>query len=68
MFPTTHPTGGVSEQQMIVRDTQLLQQLVQALPAGQDVNFRAIHEVASRIMQAAYAGWKKAEFATIAPP
>lgn len=52
---------------MIVRDTKQLQQLVQALPDGQDVNVRAIHEVASRIMQAAYAGRKKAERAKIAP-
>jgi hypothetical protein len=58
----------VSAHQRIVRDTQLLQQLVQALPAGQDVNFRAIHEVASRIMQAADDGWKTAELAKIAPP
>jgi hypothetical protein len=61
-------TGGVSEHQMIVRETPLLQPLVQALPAGQDVNFRAIHAVASRIMQAAYDGWKNAELARIAPP
>jgi hypothetical protein len=52
---------------MIVRDTQQLQELIQALPDGHDVNFRAIHEVASRIMQAAYDGWKKAELAKIAP-
>jgi hypothetical protein len=32
-----------------------------------DVIFRAIHEVASRIMQAAYDRWKKAELAKIAP-
>jgi hypothetical protein len=31
------------------------------------VNFRAIHEVASRIMQTAYEGWKKAELGKIAP-
>jgi hypothetical protein len=67
MSPIERPTGGASEYQMIVRDTQQLQQLIQALPDGHDVNFRAIHEVASRIMQAAYDGWKKAELAKIAP-
>jgi hypothetical protein len=67
MSPPERPTSGASEHQMIVRDTQQVQQLVQALPDGQDVNFRAIHEVASRITQAAYEGWKKAKLAKIAP-
>jgi hypothetical protein len=53
MCPTEYSTGGVSAPERIVRDTQLLPLLVQALPAGQDVTFRAIHAVASWIMQAA---------------
>jgi hypothetical protein len=67
MSPIERPIGGASAPQRIVRETQQLQQLVQALSDGQDVNFCAIHEVASRIMQAAYDGWKKAELAKIAP-
>jgi hypothetical protein len=67
MSPTERPTDDASEHQRIIRDTQQLQHLVQALSNGPDVNFRAIHEVASRIMQAAYDGWKKAELAKIAP-
>jgi hypothetical protein len=33
MFPTERSAAGVSELQLIVRDTPLLQPLVQALPA-----------------------------------
>jgi hypothetical protein len=68
MSPTEGPTGGASAQQRIIRATQQLRHLVQALADGQDADFRAIHEVASRIMEAAYDGWKTAELAKIAPP
>jgi hypothetical protein len=44
-----------------------LQALVTAMQAGTPVDFRAIHDVASRITQAAYEGWKKAALAQIAP-
>jgi restriction endonuclease len=66
MSPTERPTDDASEHQRIIRDTQQLRHLVQALSNGPNVNFRAIHEVASRIMQAAYDEWKKAELAKIA--
>jgi hypothetical protein len=67
MSPTEDPPGGASAHQRIIREAQQLQHLVQALPDGYDVNFRAMHKVASRIMQAAYNGWKTAVLARIAP-
>jgi hypothetical protein len=67
MSSTARPTGGASEHQQILPDTQQLQHLVQAVLDGPGVNFRAIHEVVSRIMQVAYEGWKKAELAKIVP-
>jgi hypothetical protein len=67
MFPAERPTSSASAHQLIIRGPQQLQRLVQALSDGEDANFRAIHEVASRIMQAAYDGWKTAEPAKIPP-
>ena len=67
MSPTEGPPGGASAPQRIIRETPQLQHLVQALSDGHDANFRAIHAVASRIMQAASDGWKTAELAKIAP-
>jgi hypothetical protein len=67
MSPTERPTGSASAHQLIIRETQQLQRLVQALSDGGDANFRAIHEVASRIMQVVYEGWKTADLAKIPP-
>jgi hypothetical protein len=50
-----------------VRATEQLQALVTAIQAGTPVDFRAIHNVASRVTQAAYHGWKKAALAQLAP-
>jgi hypothetical protein len=67
MHATERPTDGAAERQAIVRATEQLQALVTAMQAGTPVDFRAIHDVASRIPQAAYEGWKKAALAQLAP-
>lgn len=67
MLATERPTDGAAERQAIVRDTEQLQALVTTMQAGQSVDFRAIHQVASRITQAAYEGWKKVALAQTAP-
>ena len=67
MLATERPTDGAAERQAIMRNTEQLQALVTAMQAGTPVDFRAIHDVASRITQAAYEGWKKAALAQIAP-
>ena len=59
MSPTEGPPGGASAPQRIIRETPQLQHLVQALSDGHDANFRAIHAVASRIMQAASTGGRR---------
>jgi len=51
----------------MVRNTEQLQALVTAMQAGTPVDFRTIHDVASRIIHGAYEGWKKAVLAQIAP-
>jgi hypothetical protein len=61
------PTDGAAERQAIVRATEQLQTLVTVIQTGKPVDFRAIHDVASRITQAAYEGWKKAAPAQLAP-
>ena len=67
MLATERPTDGAAERQAIMRNTEQLQALVTAMQAGTPVDFRAIHDVASRITQAAYEGWKKAALAQTAP-
>jgi hypothetical protein len=67
MVAAERPTGGETEQQVIVRYAGQLQALVRAMRDGNPVDFRAIHSVASQITQAAYEGWKKAALAEITP-
>ncbi len=67
MRATERPTDGAAERQAMVRDSEQVQALVTAMQAGTPVDFRAIHDVASRMTQAAFEGWKKAALAQIAP-
>jgi hypothetical protein len=67
MLATESPTDGAAERQAIVRYREHLQALVKAMQEGKHVDFRAIHDVASRITHAAYEGWKKDAFAQITP-
>ena len=66
MSATEHPTGGGAELQAILRYTEQLRQLVEAMQQEGKVDFRTIHEVASRLTSAAYEGWKKAEMEKMA--
>lgn len=50
MLATERPTDGAAERQAIVRDTEQLQALVTAMQAGQSLDFRAIHQVASWVV------------------
>jgi hypothetical protein len=65
MLATEHPTVGAAERQAIIRKTGQLQALVVAMQGGKPLDFRAVHDVASRIAKAAYAGWKEAALAHI---
>jgi hypothetical protein len=67
MLAAERLTNGTAERQAIVRDTEQLQALVTAKQAREPVDFRAIHQVASRMTQAAYESWKKAALAQTAP-
>jgi hypothetical protein len=67
MLATARPTDGAAERQAIVCATEPLQAQVTAMQAGNPVDFRAIHDVASRMTQAAYERWKKAALAQLAP-
>lgn len=66
MPATERRTNGGPERQAILRDTEQLQALVEAMQHGREADFRKIHEVASRIASAAYEGWIKAELEKMA--
>ena len=51
MLATERPADGTAEWQAIVCDTAQVQALVAAMQAGEPVDFRAIHPVASRMTQ-----------------
>jgi hypothetical protein len=53
MLATEHPTVGAAERQAIIRETEQLQALGAAMQAGKPLDFRAVHDVASRIAKAA---------------